>query len=205
MKSALRRRQIRDCARKVFSQKGYHATTVADIIREAGVARGTFYRHYDGKRDVFELLIDEFFVSLELGIRRVDISRGAPPVTEQMLDNVHRVLRILFDNADLTRILLREAVGIDEEFDGKIDEFYSRILALIQRGLVLGQEMGIVRKCDTKIASLLVLGSVRQVMDFAIGSRRQLPAPQTVGRELLKLVAGGLFILEVAAPDGRET
>jgi hypothetical protein len=62
-----------------------------------------------------------------------------------------------------------------------------------------------VRKCDTKIASLLVLGSVRQVMDFAIGSRRQLPAPQTVGRELLKLVAGGLFILEVAAPDGRET
>jgi AcrR family transcriptional regulator len=202
MESSLRRRQIRDCARKVFSHKGYHATTVADIIREAGVARGTFYRHFDGKRDVFEQLIDEFFVSLELGIRRVDVSGGAPPVTEQMLDNVHRVLRILFDNADLTRILLREAVGIDEEFDLKIDEFYSRILSLIELSLRLGQQMGIVRECDTKIAALIVLGSVRQVMDTAIGSKKQLPPPEAVGREILELVAGGLFVHGAHTQEG---
>lgn len=202
MESSLRRRQIRDCARKVFSQKGYHATTVADIIREASVARGTFYRHFDGKRDVFEQLIDEFFVSLELGIRRVDIKKSAPPVTDQMLDNVHRVLRTLSDNADLTRILLREAVGIDEEFDRKLDEFYSRILSLIQQGLRLGQQMGIVRQCDTQIAALIILGSVRQVMDTAIGSKKQLPPPEAVGRELLELVAGGLFVEGVVPHTG---
>lgn len=202
MESSLRRRQIRDCARKVFSQKGYHATTVADIIREAGIARGTFYRHFDGKRDVFEQLIDEFFVSLELGIRRVDISGAAPPVTDQMLDIVHKVLRILFDNVDLTRILLREAVGIDEEFDRKIDEFYRRILSLIQLSLQLGQEMGIVRSCDTQVAALIVLGSVRQVMDFAISSDKRLPTPQAVGSELLNLVAGGLFVSGMDPEEG---
>jgi hypothetical protein len=111
---------------------------------------------------------------------------------------VHRVLRILFDNADLTRILLREAVGIDDEFDRKVDEFYDRILSLIRLSLRLGQDMGVVRPCDTQIAALIVLGSVRQVMDYAIVSRTQLPAPETVGRELLDLVARGLFVEGVA-------
>jgi AcrR family transcriptional regulator len=178
----------------VFSQQGYHATTVADIIREAGVARGTFYRHFDAKRDVFEQLVDEYFISLELSIRRVDVTEGAPPVEEQMLENVHRVLHTLLDNADLTRILLRETVGIDGEFDRKVDEFYNRILSLIELGLDLGQEMGIVRRCDTRIAALMVLGSVRQVIDSAIATGKPRPVPETLGRELLRLVASGVFV-----------
>ena len=29
--------------------KGYADTTIADIVREAGVSRRTFYEHFDGK------------------------------------------------------------------------------------------------------------------------------------------------------------
>lgn len=202
MRSDLRRRQILDCARKVFAKQGYHSTTVTDIIREARVARGTFYRHFDGKRELFDQLLQGLFASLELDIRRVDMARGAPPVIDQMLGNVERVLRTLFENADVTRILLREAVGIDDQFDRKIDEFYSRILSLIQLSLHHGQEMGIVRPCDTQLASLMVLGSVKQVLDWSIGPRRPQPLSPHLSRELLELVAGGLLVLGAPARPG---
>jgi len=202
MESSLRRRQIRDCARKVFAEKGYHAATIDDIIREAGVARGTFYRHFDGKRAVFDQLLDELFVSLELAIRRVDLADGAPPVVEQMLGNVGRVLGLLIDHEDLTRILLREAVGIDDEFDRKIGEFYARILSLIELSLKHGQEMGIVRPCDTRLGAQIVLGSVRQVMESALESRRDPPSPDVLGRELLVLLADGLFTSGLGGDEG---
>ncbi len=193
MRSSLRQKQILECSRKVFASRGYHGTAVSDIIREARVARGTFYRHFKDKRDVFDKLIDGFFASLELDIRRVVVAPGAPPVIDQMLGNVTRILHTLFEHSDLTRILIREAVGIDKEFDTKIDEFYGRILSLIQLSLLHGQEMGIVRKCDTQLAAMVVLGSVRQVLDTYLGQRRTPPNPIKVGRELLDLVAGGLF------------
>ncbi len=203
MRSDLRKSQIQDCARRLFATDGYHATTVTDIIREAGVARGTFYRHFDSKRAVFDKLLDGLFASLGLAIRRVDMGPGQPPVMGQMLGNVDRVLRILVDNSDVTRILIREAVGIDAQFDRKIDEFYGRILSLIMLSLRHGQEMGIVRPCDVQLAALVVLGSVKQVLDWAICSRKLTSVPQGMGRELLELVAGGLLV--IGAPPGGST
>ena len=48
---AERREQILTAARKVFREKGYDATTVADIVAEAGVAQGTFYLYFPSKKD----------------------------------------------------------------------------------------------------------------------------------------------------------
>lgn len=43
-----RSRLLEGMARAV-AEKGYAATTIADIVREASVSRRTFYEHFDGK------------------------------------------------------------------------------------------------------------------------------------------------------------
>jgi len=48
-----RRAKLVTAARDVFGQKGYHAATVDDITRAAGVAKGTFYLYFDEKREVY--------------------------------------------------------------------------------------------------------------------------------------------------------
>ena len=45
-----------DRAHDVFAEKGFHATRVADIVGAAGVSHGVFYRYFDNKADIFELL-----------------------------------------------------------------------------------------------------------------------------------------------------
>ena len=42
-----RRDEIMAAAKKVFARKGFHATTIADIAEEAGLAYGSIYWYFD--------------------------------------------------------------------------------------------------------------------------------------------------------------
>lgn len=53
-----RRLELVEAARRVFREKGYSAANVADIIKEVGVAQGTFYLYFDGKEDIFDAVAE---------------------------------------------------------------------------------------------------------------------------------------------------
>ncbi len=63
MEPAERRAEIVAAARKLIMERGVAATPVSDIVKEAGVAQGTFYWYFASKADVLqavaETLIDE--------------------------------------------------------------------------------------------------------------------------------------------------
>jgi len=40
---------LMDAGRKVFVERGYHATRVSDVVEAAGVSRGAFYRYFENK------------------------------------------------------------------------------------------------------------------------------------------------------------
>jgi AcrR family transcriptional regulator len=48
-----RRRQILDCARRLFSARTYSSVSTADIAREAGVARGLLNHYFGTKRELY--------------------------------------------------------------------------------------------------------------------------------------------------------
>lgn len=51
-----RHRQIIDAAVACFERRGLHATTVDDIIAEAGLSAGAIYRYFDGKDAIIEAI-----------------------------------------------------------------------------------------------------------------------------------------------------
>lgn len=53
-----RRRQIIEAARKLFVEKGFHATGVAQIARESGVAVGQIYRDFAAKEDIVAAIVE---------------------------------------------------------------------------------------------------------------------------------------------------
>ena len=48
-----KRQQIMDAAEKLFTSKRFHEITLDDVIRVAGVGKGTVYRYFQGKDDLF--------------------------------------------------------------------------------------------------------------------------------------------------------
>jgi AcrR family transcriptional regulator len=55
---------------RCFAQRGYRATAIADITREAGVAYGTFYVHFESKGALLDLSLARFNEALEIDLGR---------------------------------------------------------------------------------------------------------------------------------------
>lgn len=53
--------EILDAAQKLFLSKGYEETSVSDIMKEAGGAKGMFYRFFESKEEVMRALGDRLF------------------------------------------------------------------------------------------------------------------------------------------------
>src|ERR1051326_28853 len=51
--------KLKRAARKLFVERGYHATRPQDIAREAGLGHGTFYLHFPDKRACFLSFVEE--------------------------------------------------------------------------------------------------------------------------------------------------
>ncbi|MCA9607454.1 MAG: TetR/AcrR family transcriptional regulator [Myxococcales bacterium] len=161
-KRARRRKTILDAALRVFSDKGYHQTRIADIIEEASIARGTFYLYFDSKTAIFHELLEDVLRRIGESVAGVDLEPGALPVREQLLNVVRRIFAFFRSDRALAKLILREAVGLDEEVDAMLDGFYGRLHDWLRESLANGQRIGLIRDIDTDLTSWLILGSVKQ-------------------------------------------
>jgi AcrR family transcriptional regulator len=61
-----RRQQILDESARLFAERGYHPTSVAEIVESLGVGKGVFYWYFESKEDLFL----EILASSSQGLRR---------------------------------------------------------------------------------------------------------------------------------------
>jgi AcrR family transcriptional regulator len=188
-----RREQVLRSAMEVFAQKGYHATSVGDIIERAHIARGTFYLYFENKRQIFEAILEVALQGLVSRLRRIELSPQSPPPLEQLRANVGRVIAFLISERELTQILLRHAEGLDADFDRRILAFYDTIMNLIEGSLRAGQLMALVRPCDRRIVAACILGSVKEVMARVTLEATQAPDLDVVVDEVVNFGLRGIF------------
>lgn len=161
-----RREFILECARSLFAEKGFHATTVADIIAKARIARSTFYAHFTDRESIFSSLVDSFSELLvqkilAINISRADSKRDLPSEIRMMtLD----LIAFLEENADMARLIITAQQGHDSHFDKKIEEFFGNVLSAIKRLLDEGIAEGNVRSCRSDVIAYAILGCIKQVM-----------------------------------------
>jgi AcrR family transcriptional regulator len=61
--SAAHEQEVRDrilaAAIRVFTEKGYHSSTIADVVRESGLSVGAIYTYFTGKDELIRLSCDQ--------------------------------------------------------------------------------------------------------------------------------------------------
>lgn len=102
----VRRGELLDAAQALFFSKGYEATTVADIIEQAGVSKGGFYHHFTAKDDLLEAL----------GERLADetVTCLQPIMDQEGLDAIARMNAVL---AQARQLKVADAPAIHAAFD----------------------------------------------------------------------------------------
>lgn len=58
------RARLLDAARRVFEERGYLDTRIADIAQEANISVGSFYTYFNGKEPLFLTLVEAFYMDL---------------------------------------------------------------------------------------------------------------------------------------------
>lgn len=67
----VRRLEIMQAAENLFAKEGYVKTSVESIIKEAGIAKGTFYYYFKAKEDILEALVEQVAEKLEAHLHSI--------------------------------------------------------------------------------------------------------------------------------------
>lgn len=67
-----------DVARQNFTEHGYAATSIDDIIRQAGVARGALYHHFPGKEALFRAVYESVEAEVVARVMEAAASQTSP-------------------------------------------------------------------------------------------------------------------------------
>jgi AcrR family transcriptional regulator len=71
------RRLIAETARRLFFERGFEATTVSEVAREADVAEPTVFNYFPRKEDLFYSGLDEFEAELLAAVADRDLGESA--------------------------------------------------------------------------------------------------------------------------------
>ncbi len=179
------RQKLLDSAEGLFGTGGYHATSVTDITRRAGVGQGTFYLYFHGKDEVFGALVRDLSHRLRLAIaREVSGIEGRLAVEEAGL---RAFLRFASEHRDLYRIVF-ESQFIDPEL---FRWYYERIAEGYARGLGAAMKAGEIRSLDPETVAYALMGAAHFVgMRWVVWDGRQ--PPDEVLESLRRFIHDGL-------------
>jgi len=155
---AKKRGQILEAASRTFATRVYHLVTMEEIARVARMGKGTLYRYFPSKEDLYLAIVDDAFGLL---IDRLEAERAAPvpPATalSRMIEAIVETFARHLPSFRLiqgveARLLLRKKQVIRAR-----RVHIARLLAeVIDRGV----EAGAFRKVDRVLAPSMLIGMV---------------------------------------------
>jgi AcrR family transcriptional regulator len=159
----MRRALILSQAEKIFSRKGYHDVTVAEIAAASGFSTGFLYQFFEGKEHLYKTMISEkidwMYESIE---RRVN---DAAEMKEKISVLTETSLRFVEENPDLCRVILRgqgEALSIMmTDIREKLLQKYFRHLSFVEKIFQKGIEIGFLRELPARQMAHLLMHIIR--------------------------------------------
>ena len=112
---AANRDAILAAARAVFSEAGYEAASVRDIVRRTDLASGTFYNYFPDKASIFAALVEETGAEAR---RRVRAARHGAATGEAFVEEGFRAwFDYIAEDPETFAFLSRNLGTIREHFD----------------------------------------------------------------------------------------
>ena len=163
MPKADKRRQIMQAAEKLFTSRRFHEITLDEVADSAGVGKGTIYRYFKDKDDLFLQTAASGYDEL-LELLRRKVPAGAP-FDKRMLSSAVEITNFFQRRRQLFRMIQAEegrmswAKGdIEAAMEGRRKKLIGAMAEIISEGVA----EGIVRRdVPSDVLASLLLGMLR--------------------------------------------
>ena len=153
-----RKHEILDAAEKLFYQKDYTKTTIKDILKAVGIAKGTFYYYFESKEEVLDAIVDRYIqngmkmarqiaqnTQLNAVEKIIQILKSSGPKEaseHQTLEQIHHVNNAQFHQKSLSKSIMNLTPIFTQIVEEGIEEGYFQTpypLETMEMILVSGQ------------------------------------------------------------------
>ncbi len=194
-----RRDEIMAAAKEVFAREGFHATTIADIAKQAGLAYGSVYWYFDSKDELFHAMMAAEETALRnhlaaaLAVPRVRAEDdGQEPTLRAFLQRaVQATLEFFQADKATVKLLLRDPYALGERFEKHLGGIYERFIDDIEGYIIAGQERGEVVAAPPRMVAYTLAALVGQLAHRRLSTDDDVTAPQ-VADFVVALVFDGL-------------
>jgi AcrR family transcriptional regulator len=151
---AANRAAILDAARRVFSEIGYGAATVRDIVRETDLATGTFYNYFPDKESVLHALLDEAAEEIRSRVRE---ARKTSTTLQEFVEGGFRAYYgYLVEDPQTFELLRRNAGTVRSLFD---EPTVGAGVAELREDLAAGIRSGLIPDHDVDYMAAAMVGA----------------------------------------------
>lgn len=164
------RQVIVEAATRLFAQKGYRATSIADLTAATGLTRGAFYHHFDAKDALFRAVVDHVRTTWAQTVgAQISASDDA---LEQLASLIGGHARLISSRPELCLVitgLSEEIRGSEPELADALHGVYRELIAVVEQLLAAGQDAGQVRRdIDPHLVAIDIVGLLRGVSCFGV-------------------------------------
>jgi len=163
VKTATKQDAILEAASRVFAAREFHRVLIDEVAAAAGIGKGTIYRYFQTKEDLY-------FAAILRGLDRLHeilaIALPQEPSPVRRLERIAReTLSFFWNQRSLLMLLYRE----ERRMAARREEFHTRrdrLLKMVQEALLQGIGRREFRGVDARIGAEMFLGMIRGVNLF---------------------------------------
>lgn len=186
---SLRKQEILDAAKTLFSSAGYGQASMRDIANQLGIKPPSLYSHYKSKEDIlWEIAVR---CARDFHAEVLPIAQSEEPPAERLRLMVHAHSRIIIRNIDAAAIFFREWQSLTgerhQQFAKLIEEYEHAFEQVLREGMLKGT----FRTVPTRFTTVTILSSINWIQYWYKPEGSM--TPEDIAANFEQFVMQGLF------------
>jgi AcrR family transcriptional regulator len=158
------REKVLAAAVELFAKYGYHAATMRDIARIAGIQAASIYYHYANKQALLVEIMETHMLRLNANLEQIVSLQDT--VQQRLYEAITNHIRLHTTFKSEFFIIDTEIRALEGENLGKVLALRDQYESLMQKLLQEGMEQGILRQTDVKVSSYAIIAMCTEVASW---------------------------------------
>ncbi len=160
-----RERRLMEAALALFADRGYHLTSVEDIVARARMSKSAFYELFDSKEHCFRELLAQEGGALIHAV--VSAAAGGEDHRDRMRRGISAFVSACFKQSALARLILVESVGLSPSVEEVRHQLQGRFAHMVAEEIRLALlDDPFYRDHDPQVFGRAVVGAVSDAVGY---------------------------------------
>lgn len=152
---------ILKAAMEVFSEYGFHDTSVESVARRAGVSKGSIYTHFRNKEDLFMSVVEWGESLLNESLR--DISESEIDIREKLKRYLRAYIDFIGKRESFFKVIIIEKLRLHHDFHDKFYDRFYESLSVMKNELSTGIENGAIVPTNVHLSAVMIYGMINSL------------------------------------------